>query len=116
VLIGWDTQKENSRLNGTVIGFGGSSSAGVTGGPLVYVSGNVALSAEWYASVLRTPKGYAQGEAVLLHELGHLLGLGHVPDKSQIMFEMERPQVTKLGVGDLAGLAKLGGGACEPRL
>jgi hypothetical protein len=116
VLIGWATAQENPTLADGVIGVAGSHPDSVPGGPKIFVTGDAAFSAEWFQQQLRTSKGYAEAEAVVLHELGHVLGLGHVPDKSQVMFEMERPQVTKLGVGDLAGLARLGGGACEPRL
>jgi hypothetical protein len=116
VLIGWATAQENPTLADGVIGVAGSTPDGVPGGPTIFVTGDAAFSAEWFQQQLRTAKGYTEAEAVVLHELGHVLGLGHVPDRSQIMFEMERPQVTKYGVGDLAGLARLGGGACEPRL
>jgi len=51
---------------------------------------------------------------LLLHELGHAVGLGHVHDKLQIMY----PVLTKYasyGKGDLAGLRKLGHlGGCIP--
>jgi hypothetical protein len=117
VLLAWATEEEYPTLSvsGGVLGAAGSQPYGVAGGPEIFVTGQAAFSAEWFAQQMRTSSGYAEAEAVVLHELGHVLGLAHVPDKSQIMFEMERPQVTKLGVGDLAGLARLGGGACEPR-
>jgi hypothetical protein len=44
---------------------------------------------------------------LLLHEIGHAVGLGHVQDKLQIMY----PVLTKYGsygTGDLAGLRKVG--------
>lgn len=50
---------------------------------------------------------------VLLHELGHVAGLDHVDDPSQLM----NPTVSDVAAfqaGDLAGLAVLGAGPCSP--
>jgi predicted Zn-dependent protease len=46
-----------------------------------------------------------------MHELGHVLGLGHVQDPSQLMYPAHHGQAT-YGPGDLAGLAAEGDGAC----
>jgi hypothetical protein len=44
---------------------------------------------------------------VALHELGHVMGLGHVGDRTQLMASV-MPAVTDLQAGDRAGLTKLG--------
>jgi hypothetical protein len=44
---------------------------------------------------------------VLMHEFAHLIGLGHVTDKQQLMAPAISP-ITDYGAGDLAGLARLG--------
>jgi len=46
-------------------------------------------------------------EPVMLHEIGHLVGLGHVRDKGEIM-QPDGGGVVGLGPGDLAGLWALG--------
>lgn len=52
---------------------------------------------------------------VLRHELGHLLGLDHIDDRGQLMYPTTGAVVTYQD-GDLAGLARLGKGACAPWL
>ena len=51
---------------------------------------------------------------VLRHEVGHLVGLDHVDDPTQLM----HPQtpVDTFQQGDLAGLAAVGRGPCAPGL
>jgi hypothetical protein len=41
----------------------------------------------------------------VLHELIHVLGLGHVDDASQLMATFPGAGPVRLGTGDLAGLA-----------
>jgi hypothetical protein len=116
VLITWPTGSEQPDFVGQNIGEAGSAYVNVDLGPRVYVTGEAQFDSDWFIRTLSQPKGYARAESVVLHELGHLVGLAHVTDRSQIMFAMETPSVTRYAAGDLAGLARLGAGACEPRL
>ena len=52
---------------------------------------------------------YAHG-SVLLHELGHIMGLDHVRDPDQLMYSGRHPNfsVRTFGPGDLEGLRRLG--------
>jgi matrixin len=52
---------------------------------------------------------YAHGP-VLLHELGHIMGLDHVRDPNQLMYSGRHPNVgiRDYGTGDLEGLRRLG--------
>lgn len=50
---------------------------------------------------------------VLRHELGHLVGLDHVEDPTQLMHPATGG-VTTYAEGDLTGLAELGDGPCAP--
>lgn len=73
-----------------------------------YVSGMITLDASNPANGDR-----AALRAVLLHELGHVVGLDHVSDPAQLM----APQLSALreyAAGDRAGLALVGDTPCVP--
>lgn len=115
VLIGWRTPEQDPGLAGDVAGLGGSASAGPEGGPLAYVTGSVTLDGPEYATLL-ADGDEALARAILLHELGHVAGLAHVWDEDQLMASTTSGDVLDFADGDLAGLARLGAGACVPEL
>jgi hypothetical protein len=106
VLIAWVTPGQ------TDIGFtSGERTAVAVSAPLaprgedVYVTGWIAINAQ----AGRPPgfDGSASAGPILLHELGHLVGLGHVRAPGEIM-EPTGGDMTDYGVGDLEGLRRLG--------
>lgn len=117
VVIAWATASETDGLQRTPVdAFGphelgrGGASARVDAltGHGVYVSGSVVIDADASA---RLQPGFGPGGigVLLLHELGHLVGLGHVNDPTQIMNPVLQPTKSgEWGTGDLAGLARLG--------
>ncbi len=70
----------------------------------------------------RLPGGFGEGITrgrVLLHELGHVMGLGHVASRAQLMYPELAEQTSstaELGVGDRVGLRLVGreAGCVEP--
>jgi hypothetical protein len=77
------------------------------------VTGQVALNAGH-----QLPPGFGPGATegeVLLHELAHAVGLGHVLDPTQVMYPQTTNSESQYGAGDRAGLKALGRPAgCHP--
>lgn len=110
IFIGWATPKETNiwaRQPGDALGVGGPTTIELSGGARLYVSG--------FAVLLPTPVvtgGFGPGLTtgnVLLHELGHVVGLGHTPTAGELM----EPELTATtgdgyGPGDRRGLWSLG--------
>lgn len=53
-------------------------------------------------------RGGTSWTSVVLHELGHAMGLAHTPDSSQLMATVLPRTLTDLQAGDRAGLTRLG--------
>lgn len=112
VLVSWASPKEVPALAGRVAGVGGGVSRGVGDGVRFYITGTVTLDAGAFRSMLRRNGGVAEARAIVLHEFGHLVGLGHVTDRGELMFKENTGQ-QDFGPGDLEGLARLGEGPCD---
>ncbi len=112
VLIAWATEDEVEELDGDVAGVGGAVAQDVpAGGWMRYVTGQVTLDTDVYALLGDDADGEARGRAILLHELGHLVGLDHVDSPAELMFADEVGQLD-FGTGDRNGLVRLGKGQC----
>jgi len=111
VLVGWADSEEVPELDGDVAGIGGATYAEV-GGRRAYVTGMVVLDVDTYDKLASSKDADSVQLAVLLHELGHLIGLAHVEDQGEIMYA-DGVTRTSYGTGDLDGLARLGAGSCR---
>lgn len=116
MLIAWSDPKEIKPLAGRVLGVGGSTGfrRSAAASP-AYVSGSVYLDAPDLATSNARSHGAVAIQAVIEHELGHLVGLDHVKDRKQLMYP-EAGHVPTYGPGDLRGLAIEGSGSCHPEL
>ncbi|WP_346959930.1 matrixin family metalloprotease [uncultured Arthrobacter sp.] len=115
LLIAWTTPEQAPQLKGAVIGTGGSTHFSFGDGPKNFVTGSLELDAPQIGNDLGRGDGSAYATAVILHELGHVMGLEHVDDPTQLMYpEIGAPD--GLAAGDLNGLHELGRAACRKDL
>lgn len=115
LLIAWTTPDQAPQLKGLVIGTGGSTHFSYGDGPKSFVTGSLELDSPQITEELSRADGAAYATAVILHELGHVMGLEHVDDPSQLMYpEIGAPD--GLAAGDLNGLQALGAAPCRKDL
>jgi hypothetical protein len=94
----------------TALGLGGSRYEVNEDGRPVYVTGQVSLAAD---AGLSTGFGGETWGLVIMHEMGHIVGLDHVSDPSSMMNTTSKVQQTVWGLGDKIGLRELGlGSSC----
>jgi hypothetical protein len=113
LLIGWvPPEATDLGIGAGAQGLSLSVAVPGRGGPSL-VSGQVVLDAS-----NRLASGFGAGTTdgeVLLHELAHAVGLGHVLDPTQVMYPQTTNSESQFGAGDRAGLAAVGAPAgCHP--
>ena len=113
VLIAWATRSEVPDFGVDIAGEAGPTQVRTPSGNSTYVSGVVYLDPIKIQEIRRTA-GEPAARAVLLHELGHLVGLAHVDDPAQVMAPRGSGKIVDYQPGDRAGLAALGRGPCQP--
>ena len=113
VLIAWSDEDAFPDLAGYVAGLTDSLPVYASDTTrLLYVSGQIVFDRRDLSMATAPDRGEVR--AIVLHELGHLVGLDHTADRTQIMFSESQFNVRDYGAGDLRGLAELGRQACFP--
>ena len=123
LLIAWVRRAETDVYNAEGPNAVGTAMATWIGTPstsadrrAAYVTGQVAIEPDATRSFAA---GFGQGQTIglaLLHELGHIAGLAHVGDSSQVMYpDLMVVPAARYGAGDANGLRRLGSSAgCLP--
>jgi hypothetical protein len=113
-LISWSDETTFSALAGYIAGIGSPQAVYAKDGRMVYVTGEVVLDAKDLSPAAVSDRAVVK--AIVLHELGHLVGLDHTADETQIMYSESQYNVRTCANGDRRGLALLGSQACFPDL
>jgi hypothetical protein len=109
LTIRWSSPARVPALRGSNVGVGGSSVLNGT----TRVDGHVVLDYTQRMSARNGQELDRLRKGLLLHEIGHAIGLDHNDDERSIMYPSLRPLVPHYSAGDLRGLAMLGaGGGC----
>lgn len=113
LLISWTTPDETPAFTGDIAGFGGSAPLQAGQAPWIFVTGQVQLDGP-LAQQLVAKGSVATVQSMLLHQMGHVVGLGHAEGKDSLMYRANDGAVAGFSDGDKAGLALLGSGPCVP--
>lgn len=112
LVIAWSSPAQVPALGGSTVGLGGSMIRDMSTSHAERYDGGVVLD-----GTQRMGRTQAQTHhyrmLLLLHELGHTIGLEHVNDRHQVMYPQILDIPVRYAAGDLRGLAKLGAdGGC----
>ncbi len=113
VIIGFANKEQIPKLDGEVAGV--AQPMPLTRSDLDYSV--ITTASLWLDTTLLDEPGTSSGPAwlpVLRHEFGHVIGLDHVDDPSQLMNPKSVAGIDDYQSGDLYGLAQLGRGRCAP--
>ena len=111
VLLDFTRPADNPVFGSGPIGVGGSSYVAAPDGHLTFVTGAIDIDSEAAARLVADPRQVPLS-AIIEHELGHVVGLAHVGDMTQLMYPSAWYGVTSYGSGYLTGLARLCTGRC----
>jgi hypothetical protein len=113
VLVAWAHRRDLPDLDKDAIAAAKPEAVSTPSGDIAMVTGQVRIDVDELDSLIIA--GHLElVRGTLTHELGHLVGLDHVDDPTQLMYPVAQPGRDRLAAGDLAGLALVGQGPCQP--
>lgn len=107
IVLSWATPAQNNRVAGGAVGSGGSYYQRVAGGVDERFRGSIVLDRTAQLDTTWDGVRTTSWATVMLHELAHVLGLGHTADRTQLM-AASAPLRPRFGRGDLVGLGLVG--------
>lgn len=108
VTVSWATPGQVPRLRGLVAGLASTTIAGHRDGVQENVRGQIALDRTARLRRGFTTSGPATWGQVYLHEIGHVMGLDHIGQRSQVMYPVVGSTNHRFGAGDLRRLRQVG--------
>ncbi|KAA1380178.1 zinc metalloprotease [Aeromicrobium fastidiosum] len=111
VAVTWSDPGASPTLDDRVAGYAGSASV-ERDGHRWFVTGSVVLDGPQLEEILDRRGGWRSARAIVMHEVGHLVGLDHVDAPGQLMQPEGDGRLDEWGAGDRTGLAALGSGRC----
>lgn len=111
VLVSWVSQREDPFLDENYLGLTWPAPMMSTAGESVFVTGQVEIGVA-HLEDARRRLGNDLSRPVILHELGHLVGLDHVVSSESLMYPYMERELT-FSSADRRGLRSLGAGSCH---
>ncbi len=96
VIIDWQSARQDRDLSGRVAGMGGH-----------WVQDGRRFDG-WVVLDRRERMSRATWRQVMMHEFGHVIGLGHTRPEAQVMSRGTTTSDNRWGAGDLAGMRRIG--------
>jgi hypothetical protein len=113
VLVSWGTPSADAGADEPdLAGWARPRSVTAPDGSQVFVTGEIDLDAAWGRATVASGDR-SEVRAVMLHELGHLVGLDHTDDR-RLLMNSDNVGVRDFAPPERTGLASLGAGACHP--
>lgn len=110
IVVAWSSPLQSRYLEGGVVGVAAPSGRSTGGGSGEFLSGSVLLDSSQTNDLATGFATYGRPTwgQVIVHELLHVMGLGHAKSFVQLMAPYITPQNHLFGAGDLAGMKAIG--------